>query len=139
MEKVLLSFIGALTGFLLSQSFNFITYLRRPKFRVNHWTDGVISWYSGDPPETPWEIVLGFYIENRGKNPARNTRIFVSDIMGSNTSVDEFDLTSIALLELKRPLDFIPPRQSVLVALGTITRDTCALKLNLEANIAENE
>ncbi len=131
MEKILLSAISALLGFALSQSFNFISYLRRPKFRVKHWSDGVLSSYTGEPPETPWEIELGFYIENYGKNSAKNVRIFVSDIRGSGKSDEDLELTSIELLELKRPIDLVPSNECVEVRLGTISSDKCTLSLNL--------
>lgn len=133
MEKILLSLLSALLGFLVSQSFNFVNYLRRPKFRVKHWTDGVSSSYTGDPPEAAWEIELGFFLENFGRNPAKNTRIFVSDIRGGTSSNDELELTSIELLELKRPLDLIPAGECVAVRLGLISGDRCELELSLQS------
>ncbi|SEH16739.1 hypothetical protein SAMN05428974_1860 [Sphingopyxis sp. YR583] len=133
MEKILLSVISALIGFALSQSFNLISYLRRPKFRVKLWSDGVLSSYTGDPPETPWEIELGFYLENYGKNPAKNIRIFVSDMKGSGKSDEDLELTSIELLELKRPIDLVPSSECVEVKLGTISSDRCTLALNLHS------
>ena len=139
MEKILISFVSALLGFLLSQSFNFVSYLRRPRFRVRHWTDGVLSSYTGDPPETPWEIELGFFLENYGKNPAKNTRIFVSDIKVAKTSRCRPELTSIELLEIKRPLDFIPSSECVKVKLGSISGVTCELALDLDLPIDEDE
>lgn len=133
MEKILLSAISALLGFALSQSFNFVSYLRRPKFRVKHWSDGVLSSYTGDPPETPWEIELGFYLENYGKNPAKNVRIFVSYMKGSGKTDEDLELTSIELLELKRPIDLVPSNECVEVRLGTISSDKCTLALNLHS------
>jgi hypothetical protein len=103
-----------------------------PRFGVKHWSDGVVSSYSGSPPETPWEIDLGFVLENRGKNPAKNTRVFVSDFRAAKSSEDELELTSIELLELKRPLDMIPAGECVLVQLGRISGDTCELVLALQ-------
>lgn len=138
MEKILLSIISALLGFALSQSFNFVSYLRRPRFRVKHWSDGVLSSYTGDPPETPWEIELGFYLENYGKNPAKNIRVFVSDIKSSEKSDGELELTSIELLELKRPIDLVPSNECVEVRLGTISSDKCTLDLNLHSAPNEN-
>jgi hypothetical protein len=133
MEKVLLSAFSALQGFTLSQSFNFVSFLRRPKFRVRHWEDGVLASYTGDPPETPWEIELGFYLENCGKNPARHVRVFVSDLRASNGGNDQLDLTSIELLELRRPIDLIPSGECVAVKLGTIKSDRCELDLCLQS------
>jgi hypothetical protein len=138
MENILLSVISALLGFALSQSFNFISYLRRPKFRVKHWSDGVLSSYSGDPPETPWEIELGFFLENYGKNPAKNVRIFVSDIKASGMPDGELELTSIELLELKRPIDLVPSKECIEVRLGTLSSNECALALNLHGAPDEN-
>ncbi|MGE0774613.1 MAG: hypothetical protein AB7G25_09390 [Sphingomonadaceae bacterium] len=139
MEKVLLSILGALLGFTLSQAFNFVNFLRRPKFRVKYWDDGVLSSYTGDPPETPWEIDLGFYLENYGKNPAKNTRIFVSYISGSENSDQKPELTSIELLELKRPIDLIPSRECVAVKLGTITSEKAELELCLHSPLDEED
>lgn len=138
MEKFLLSFISAVIGFALSQSFNLVSFIRRPKFRVKNWSDGVVSNYTGDPPDTPWEIDLGLYLENNGKNPAKNTRVFVSDIRTAKNSLDNLELTSIDLMELKRPVDFIPPGECVLVRLGKISGDTCELNLNLHSAIDED-
>lgn len=139
MEKILLSFVSALLGFLFSQSFNFVSYLRRPRFRIKHWSDGVVSSYTGDPPETPWEIELGFFLENCGKNSAKNTRVFVSDIKGAKGSNEPLNLTSIELLEITRPLDLIPPGECVLVKLGKISGDTCDLALSLHLPIDEDQ
>lgn len=52
MEKILLSLLSIVVGFVVSQSFNFVNYVRRPRFRLTHWSDGVFSSYTGDPPET---------------------------------------------------------------------------------------
>lgn len=133
MEKVLLSFLSAVIGFLISQSFNFVSYLRRPRFRVKYWTDGVLSSYSGNPPETPWEVELGFYLENHGKNISKNTRIFVSDFMSARDASKQLELTSIELLELKRPLDLIPSGETVAVKLGVIKSDRRELELCLQS------
>lgn len=139
MEKVLLSLLSALVGFLLSQTFNFVCFLRRPRFRVKHWTDGVSSSYTGDPPGTPWEIELGFFLENRGKNPAKNTRIFVSEIKCAAASEDHLTMTSIELLELKRPLDLIPAKECVAVKLGVIKGNKCELDLLLHNPLDEEQ
>jgi len=138
MEKLLLSLAGAFAGFLLSQSFNFVSYLRRPKFAVSNYTDGVASSYTGDPPETPWEIELGFYLQNRGKNPALKTRIFVSEVRASTNADGNMELTTIELLELKRPIDFIPAGECVLVPLGKITGNTAYLSLYLNDSLEED-
>lgn len=139
METVLLSVLSAFLGFMLSQSFNFVSYLRRPRFRVKHWSDGVLSSYTGDPPDTPWEIELGFFLENYGRNSAKNTRIFVSDLKSAAISDDHLELTSIELLELKRPIDLIPPNECVAVKLGIIRGDKCELELHLQASPDEDQ
>lgn len=138
MEKILISALSAILGFALSQTFNFVNFVRRPKFRVKHWGDGILSSYTGDPPETPWEIELGFYLENQGRNSAKNTRIFVSDI---KTSFADGDLeeTSIELLEIRRPIDLIPPKECIRVKLGTIRSSNCELELNLESPLDDTD
>lgn len=133
MEKILLSILSAFLGFMLSQAFNLVSFVRRPKFRVKKWNEGVLSSYTGDPPETPWEIELGFYLENYGRNPAKNTRVFVSNLRGAAGADDQLDLTSIELLELKRPIDLIPSRECVAVRLGTIKSDKAELELCLHS------
>lgn len=133
MEKILLAVLSALLGFMLSQTFNLVSYLRRPKFRVRHWTDGVLGAYTGDPPETPWEIELGFHLENFGKNPAKNVRIFVSDIHAADRSNFSLQPTSIEFKELKRPIDLIPSGEIISITLGIIRSDTCDLALKLQS------
>lgn len=139
MEKVLLSLLSVVVGFMVSQSFNFVNYLRRPRFRPKHWSDGVAASYTGDPPETPWEIELGFFIENYGKNPAKNSRIFVSNIMCAKDSASEPTLTSIELLELRRPLDLIPPGECVAVKFGVIRGDKAELELCLQSALEKDQ
>ncbi len=139
MEKILLSFASALLGFLVSQSFNFVNYVRRPRFRVKNWNRGILSSYTGDPPETPWEIELGFLLENYGKNPAKNVRIFVSDIHGATNSDHQLRLTSIELLELKRPVDLLPPGECVSVRLGKISGDKAEIGLCLQSSLDQEE
>lgn len=139
MEKILLSFASALLGFLVSQSFNFVNYVRRPRFRVKHWNHGILSSYTGDPPETPWDIELGFFLENYGKNPAKNVRVFVSDIQGATISDNHLRLTSIELLELKRPVDLLPPGECVSVKLGKISGDKAEINFFLQSSLGEEE
>lgn len=139
MEKILLAVLSALLGFMLSQTFNLVSYLRRPKFRVGHWTDGVLGSYTGDPPETPWEIELGFHLENFGKNPAKNTRIFVSDIQTADRSDTSLQPTSIELLELKRPIDLLPSKEPVSIYLGVIKSSMCDLDLNLQSPLNDEQ
>jgi hypothetical protein len=139
MEKVFLSVLSALLGFTPSQTFNLISFLRRPRFKLRHWSDGVGSVYTGDPPETPWEIELGFFLENSGWNSAKNTRVFVSDIRRCRKSNDPLEHTSIELLELKRPIDLIPAKECVAITLGTIRSDHCSLVLNLQTPLDEQQ
>lgn len=89
MDKILISIFSAVLGFALSQSFNLVNFVRRPRFRAKNYSDGIISSYTGDPPDTPWEIELGFYLENHGRNVAKNTRIFVSDFRTSSSAQDD--------------------------------------------------
>ncbi|MCD2323487.1 hypothetical protein LQ953_05595 [Sphingomonas sp. IC-56] len=139
MDKLLLSAFSAMLGFMLSQSFNFINYIRRPRFGTDHFEDGVISTYMGDPPETPWEIQLGFYLKNCGRNPARNTRVYVSAVKAASKSSADLSTTSTEIYELRRPLDFIPPGENVRVELGTIKGDSCDLRLCLNSPLDEEE
>ena len=69
-----------------------------------------------------WEIELGFYAKNVGRRPARNTRVFVSELSSLAGSGVEFELTSFNFCELRRPSDIIPPGEAVLVRLGRITK-----------------
>ncbi len=134
MDKILLAVFSAVLGFGLSQAFNLISFIRRPRFRVKHWSDGVVSTYTGDPPGTPWEIVLGFYLENYGRNVAKNVRVFVSDIKCASRSGQSLEMSSIELLELKRPIDIIPAGECVQVKLGTIKSDARYLELFLQSD-----
>lgn len=114
-------------------------YFRRPKFLIYNFTNGVCSIYNGDPPETPWEIDLGFYLKDAGFNPALNVRIFVSDIKVRRKIDLTLQQTPTEMLELKRPLDFIPKGEFVLVRLGTIKGDSCDLSLQLATEMGEQE
>lgn len=134
MDKILVAIFSAFLGFGLSQAFNFISFIRRPRFRVKHWSDGVLSSYTGDPPETPWEIELGFLLENFGRNIAKNVRVFVSDIKCASEANGPFEMTSIELLELKRPIDMIPGGECIHIKLGVIKSHTRELDLSLESN-----
>jgi hypothetical protein len=139
MEKVLLSLLSAIVGFALSQSFNLVNFLRRPRFRVKEWTDGVLSSYTGNPPETPWEIELGFYLENSGINPAKNIRVFISDFKISTNSEIEPELTSIDFLELERPVDILPAEECVAIKLGVMKSDSREIHLNLHKTPTESQ
>ncbi|WP_230772774.1 hypothetical protein [Sphingomonas sp. Leaf4] len=137
MEKLLLAAVSAFIGFILSQSINVFSYVRRPKFRTKHHLSGVISTYSGDPPETPWEIELGFLLENFGYNPAINTRVFISNIACSTFSEIDPELTSDEMVELKRPIDMIPSGECVSVKIGTIRGDKAELDINSQSDLSE--
>jgi hypothetical protein len=134
MDKFVLTIFSAAIGFGFSQAFNFVAFVRRPKFRVRHWSDGVISSYTGDPPETPWEIELGFFLENHGANIAKNVRVFVSDIMCASGLDQPLETTSIGILELKRPINVIPPGECVQIKLGVIRSDNRELRLFLHSD-----
>jgi len=136
MDELLLSVASAIFGFLISQSINLINLLRRPRFRVNRFTYGVSSCYTGSPPETPWEIQLGFYLENCGWNPAKNTRVFVSDLHTANGADDPLEATGFEFAELKRPVDIIAAGEAVLVTFGTIGSDTHSLEISYPAESA---
>jgi hypothetical protein len=131
-EKVALAVFSGILGFALSQLFNLIEFLRRPRFRVRSFGHGVVSSYTGDPPEAPWEIDLGFYLENHGKRAAKNTRVFVSTLSVSEGGNSPFEETSLEFRELKSPVDLIPSGEAVLLKFGKITGETHSLKLNLK-------
>lgn len=128
-QQILLSLIGAIIGFAVSQSFNVVRFLRRPKFAASHFGHGVISSYTGDPPETPSSVTLGFYLENVGRNPAKNTRVFLSKLGSSVTSEEPTEEGIFEFSELRRPIDIIPPGESVLIELGTIDSEDQHLKI----------
>tara|TARA_E500000318_G_scaffold66046_1_gene60989 strand:- start:382 stop:969 length:588 start_codon:yes stop_codon:yes gene_type:complete len=130
--RLMLSGVSALFGFFLSQSFNILKYLRRPRFEVCRLGNGVISSYSGDPPETPAEVTFGFRLTNVGRNPALNTRVFVSDLKSANREGADLDDGVFEFSELKRPIDIIPPGQSVLVVFGRMTSENRYLDIEFE-------
>ena len=78
-QQFLNTFLGILLGFVLSQSVNIVSYFRRPKFTLDS-RNCIISSYTGDPPDVAAEIHFGFSLKNSGKNTAKNTRVFISDI-----------------------------------------------------------
>lgn len=131
-QKLLLTLIGAIIGFLFSQTMNLISYLRRPKFDIPNFDGGVKSRYSGDPPEVPAEIDLGFYLENNGFNTAINTRIFVSTIETSENENGPWEETSLEFSEIEEPINIIPPNKSILVSFAKITSREPYLKLRLK-------
>lgn len=133
MESVLLLLLSAVIGFIFSQLFDFIAYYRRPKFRVGNHSDGVLSAYTGDPPETPWEIELGFFLENFGKNPSRNTRIFASEVCVWDSKLNQFEETNFSFAELSRPIDILPAGECVRVLFAKITREECCLEMPFES------
>lgn len=138
-EKITLAFFSGLLGFALSQFFNVLEFLRRPRFRVSHFNNGVIASYSGEIPETPWEIDLGFYLENHGRRPAKNTRVFVSDLKASGGGDSAFELSNLDFSELKKPVDVIPPGEAVIIKLGRITNDNRILALSFQESTDDYE
>eukprot|EP00435_Cladocopium_sp_Y103_P078047 s1_g1786.t1 len=128
-QRILLSLIGAIIGFAVSQSFNVVRFLRRPKFAASQFENGVLSSYTGNPPETPSSVTLGFYLENAGRNPAKNTRVFLSKLSSSATAEEPPKEGIFEFSELKRPIDIIPPGESVLIELGTIDSEGRHLKV----------
>jgi hypothetical protein len=138
MNEILIASIGAFAGFILSQAVDLIKYLRRPRFRVVHHTSGIMSSYTGDPPETPWEIELGFYLENFGKNPAKNMRIFLADLEAAQDSTSQSDSVYWEFSELKKPVEILPPREAIKVQLGVVRSDSLQLSIPFE-NDADQE
>ena len=139
MEKLLLSLVSALLGFFFSQFFNLVAYYRIPKFRVLNHREGVLSAYSGDPPETPWEIELGVFLENFGRNPSKNTRIFVSNICVWNSEDGGFEETTFSFSELARPIDILPSCECVRVIFAKITGNSCCLEVPFESTRDKKE
>ena len=139
MNELVLTLVAAAAGFFFSQFFNIVDYFRRPKFKIISHGEGVISGYTGDPPDTAWEIELGFYLENIGANPAKNTRIFVSELFTWNDEKDEFEETLMGFSALRRPIDVIPSGQAVRVLLGKISGDDCSLRMPLVSPQYEDE
>ncbi len=129
-DRLFVSIVSVFIGFLLSQSFDVVRYFRRPRFYVDKNDKGIMSSYTGDPPETPAEIVFGFRLKNIGKNPARNTRIFISEIFCYNKKVKEE--VGLDYSELKRIVDIIPPGETVSCYVGKIDTDGFHLKLNFQ-------
>ena len=140
MEKLILSLVRAAFGFFFSQFFNIITYFRRARFKSVHHEIGVMSSYTGGADE-PWEIELGFYLENCGSNPAKNTRIFVSEICRWCEESNCFEEIFFSFSELKRPIDVLPAGQSVRVVFSKISGSRCHLEIPFEndRDISGNE
>ena len=131
-QRIALALIGALIGFLLSQSINVLAYFRRPKFSINDQTSGVVSAYTGgDSDDEPAYQNLGFWVQNTGYETAFNTRIFISGIEVREAEVDDWEDIGFEFSELERPIDIIPPRKSVLITVGSITSQSKSLSLRL--------
>ncbi len=133
--KILLSLLGVILGFALSQSMNIINFLRRPRFKVEHFGDGVISSYTGDPPETPSEIIFGFHLKNTGFLPAKNIRILISNLKTKENETDDWLDSVMDIVELAKPIDFLPPGEVLRFALGIIDSRGKSLSLYLENDI----
>ena len=129
MEKILISLFSVILGFLLSQSVNIVKYLRRPKFKITQVNNGVIGCYTGEPPEEPSEVTLGFHLENCGHNPAKNARIFVSNLKVSRNSDENMEDSILPFTELRRPIDIIPPGESIIITIGKIRSDQQHLEM----------
>lgn len=139
MGEALIAVLGAAVGYVLSQLLNLIEFFRRPRFRIVHFSDGVLSAYTGDPPDTPWEVELGFSLENCGTNPAKGLRVFVSQMMVFPEHEPDGRPTILDIVELRRPIDLLPPGESVAIKLGTISSDSCSLLLNKAENSEEDD
>lgn len=139
MQELILSLVGAGFGFFFSQFFNLVGYIRRPRFRLISHGHGVLSAYSGDPPETPWEIELGFFLENCGRNPAKNTRVFVSELSTWNDAEGKFQETTLGFSELKRPIDVLPAGECARVILGKISGRRCSLDVKFASDLEGDE
>ena len=131
-QKVLLSLLGVVLGFMLSQSINIVRYFRRPKFRLRNYDDGVLSCYTGDTPETPSEVEFGFYLENNGLNPAKNSRVFLSELRSAAAKENQLDDALLEFSELAKPIDLIPPGEAVKIVLGKLTSDKPYLVIGFE-------
>lgn len=129
-EQILLSAFGILLGFFLSQSFNVVRYLRRPKFRSTT-NGGVISGYTGGDDE-PAFAVVGFYLENCGWSVAKKTRIFISSFRSANSKSESLEEGFFYLSEVSPPLDIIPPGEAVRIELGRVIAGEGELRIQLE-------
>ena len=131
-QRIALTLIGALIGFLLSQSINVLAYFRRPKFSINDRASGVVSAYTGgDSDDEPAYQNLGSWIQNTGYETALNTRVFISNIEVREAAADDWEDIGFEFSELEKPIDIIPSRKSVLVTVGSITSQSKSLSLRL--------
>lgn len=135
MKKSLLSLIGAIIGFAVSQFFNLVKYMRRPRFEASH--SGVLSTYTGNPPSEPGEITLGFFLLNKGRNPARNIRVFISDLRTASEPNSLLEDSPLELSELQRPIDILPSGESVLIKLGEVNSRDRTLMIPFANNVRE--
>ncbi|MCB2099140.1 MAG: hypothetical protein KDE05_16025 [Parvularculaceae bacterium] len=136
LQDALVALIGAIIGFAVSQSVNVIQYLRRPKFSVHD--SGVISSYTGDPPDVPAEVMLGFFLKNIGRNSAKNTRIFISELRTAEDSGKHLDDGPFEFSELQKPIDIIPVGESILVLFGKINSKTRHLQIPFKSDLPED-
>lgn len=130
-QQFVLSLVGIIVGFALSQSINVLKFIRRPKFQIEIHNNGIVSCYTGAPPETPSEVILGFTLKNMGFNPAINTRIFISSLDFSSGENEPFSNGIFEFCELAKPINIIPPGESVTIVLGKIVSNNPHLDLNL--------
>lgn len=131
-QRIALTLIGALIGFLFSQSINILSFFRKPKFSIKDRGSGIVSTYSGgDSSDEPADMKLGFWVQNIGYETALNTRVFVSSIEARDSEVDDWEDLGFEFSELERPIDIIPPETSFLVSVGSITSESKSLSLRL--------
>lgn len=128
-QKIVLSIIGIVIGFFVSQSFNIIKYYRRPRFKISNMGNGVISSYSGGEDGEPAEVVLGFHLGNIGYNAAVNSRVFISDLLSAEGRGDELKDGYFVFSELMRPIDIIPPGESARIVFGEMNSDEKYLEI----------
>lgn len=131
-QRVFITLFGAIIGFLLSQSINVVKFYRWPKFKIGSFEHGVFALFTGNPPEIPAEVELGFYIKNIGRNPALSTRVFVSEIGTVKSAKETKEECLIGFTELSRPIDVIPPNELIRIKFGQITSETRCLELNFQ-------
>lgn len=128
-ERIFVAAVAAIFGFLISQSINIVTFLRRPRLQASG--GGALETYTGDPPETPATVTFGFFIKNNGKLTARNVRVFASEMKTYSKYSGKLEDNYFHFIELERPVDLIPGGEDVLMVAGHFSSQNPFLKLRL--------
>ena len=134
-DRLSVSIVGILLGFLLSQSINFFSFLRRPKLAISN--AGIIGGYSGGDDE-PACAYVGFDLTNKGYQPATDIRVFVTPLSASFSDGTKRE-TLASTFEIESRTKLIPPNSQLLIEIGKFSADTKCLRLYVKEKAINNE